>query len=121
MQSRILIKTPEGYAQSTEKKLRPFILGIKKKHKHEIYCSNADDQILWIVESDIKNHFRIQRNVKVFDKLISSMLSNKAVRKIAKLNKDQVQELDKMLFEQTKVTLLTDDETEEIKKEFKKI
>lgn len=106
MKTKVLIKTPKGYALSTQKKLMPFILGLKRKSTHEIHTTKDDDEIIWIIESDIKTHFRITRNIILFDKLVSTLLNNKSIRKLAKLTKSQEHELDRMLFKQTKVELI---------------
>jgi len=117
---KIIIKTPVGYAKSTQFKLKPFLLGRKGK-LHKIMTNDDDSQILWIVEADYRQYSKIIRNVTMYKTMISGILNNKTVRKIAKLNKDQEAELNNMLTDQTEIDVIKEKDWEKIKKEFKEI
>jgi len=119
MELMIRIKTPKGYAASTEKKLRPFIIGLRRVD-HEILTNKDDTQILWIINSGSKDYCRIVRNVALYDKMLHKVLDSKKVRKVAKLDKKQEKELDEMLFNQTEVEMIPKLDREKLKKKFKK-
>ena len=114
---KVLIKTPVGYAKTTEYKLRKFLIG-NKGHLHKIMTTPEDDKILWIVEANPRQYMKIIRNVGGYKSMISGILKNKTVRKVAKLDQDQINELDKMLNDQTEIDLIKENEWQEIKKEF---
>ena len=103
---RIQIKTPKGYAASTSNKVKPFIIGTKKINNHEVYANKKDDTIIWIIDCSPKDLIRIQRNVILFDKTTKTILQNKLVRKLSKLNTEQRSELDKMLNNQTEIKII---------------
>lgn len=117
MKLMIRIKTPKGYAASTEKKLRPFIIGLRRVD-HEILTSKDDDQILWIIDAGTKDYMRIVRNVAMYDKLVHNILNRKKIRKLAKLTREQEKELDDMLFNQTAVEMIHKYDHEKTKKKF---
>ena len=114
---KILIKTPIGYAKSTEFKLRPFLIGRKGK-LHKIMTNTTDDKILWIVAADPKRYLKIIRNVTAYKTMIGGLLKNKTVRKVARLNDQQKKDLDDMLEDQTEIDIVKEGEWEKIKKEF---
>lgn len=116
MQLKVLIKTPKGYAKSTEGKLRPFLLGRSKLHR--IMTSKGDDKILWIVECKGNDYSRIIKNVSSYHALIKGVLSSRIVRGVARLTKDQEKELDSMLFQQTEIDIVKENEMQELMKEF---
>ena len=118
MRLMIRIKTPKGYATSTERKLRPFILGLRRKDNHEILTSKDDDQILWIIQSGSRDYMRICKNVAMYDKIVGNVLGRKTIRRVARLSKEQEMELDDMLFNQTSVDIISRAEQEKIKKGF---
>ncbi len=60
MKIKIKIKTVEGYATSTQKKLHPFIIGAKFV-KHEVYCNKKDDTIIWVVEGQPKHVLKVTK------------------------------------------------------------
>uniref|UniRef100_A0A6M3IE71 Uncharacterized protein n=1 Tax=viral metagenome TaxID=1070528 RepID=A0A6M3IE71_9ZZZZ len=104
MKLKILITTPKGQAQGTEKKIRPFILGLTSKHK--LYVNKEDDKICWVVDTDINRAFKIQRNVLLYDKMVSGLLHNPMIRRAAKLKPEDFKVLDDMLRNQTKVEII---------------
>ena len=106
MRLRIEIKTPTGYAISTANQLKPFILGTRKVEKHDVYANKANDKIIWIVDADIKDALRIQKNVAFFAQATSMILKSKVVQGLAKLSKEDQLELNKMLTNQTKIRII---------------
>jgi len=106
MQIKIRIKTPKGQAQATEKKLRPFILGLRKPHR--VQTNKADNCILWTIEDNPRRVMKITRNVAMYDTMISQLMTNKNVKKAINKNLDEKgkAELNSMLFKQTKVELV---------------
>ena len=106
MQVKIRIKTPKGQAKGTEKKLRPFILGLKKPHKIE--TNKADNQIIWTIDDKPRKIMKITRNVAMYDTMLTQLLTNKSVKKsINKALDDKgKKELNTMLFKQTKVEVI---------------
>jgi hypothetical protein len=106
LQLRILITTPKSYARSTEQKLRPFIVG-KNAACHTIMVNADDTQILWIVDcQDSRRMLKIQKNVLQFDFVMKKVLENKVLRKFAKLSKEDEEQLNTMLLNQTQVCLV---------------
>lgn len=93
MELKIKIKTAKGYAASTEKKLRPFIL--KSKSPSSIYISDDDDTIFWHIEGDIRDMLRIENNVNRFDMVFKAALQQVSRRKVVtkRLSKDGLKEL----------------------------
>jgi len=106
MRIRIEIRTPVGYAASTSKKLQPFILGAKKIQKHEVFANKADNKIIWIIDAEIRQCLEIQKNVQLFDKATSTILKSRVVQGLAKLSKEDKQQLDDMLEKQTKIRVI---------------
>lgn len=117
---KILIKTPNGYAKSTEFKLRSFIIGRKGK-LHKIMTNDLDNKILWIVDAEVRQYTKIIKNVSSYKVMMTSVLKNKTVQKVAKLKGDQKKELDEMLNEQTEIDIVKEKDWDEIKKEFHEI
>lgn len=107
MRTRILITTPKGQAIKTEKKLRPFILGITRRVKHETFTNKEDNKIMWIVEGGIRQIMKINRNVAMFETTLRMLLTNKMVAgSIKKLKKEDQKELMIMLKEKTTVDVI---------------
>jgi len=106
MEIKILINTPKGQAKGTEKKLRPFLLG-KNKPK-ELWTNEEDNQIVWIIDTDVRRAMKIQRNVMVFDKMMESVLNHKYVKGTIhkKLSKEDQAQLKDMLQNQTTVEVI---------------
>ena len=106
MRIRIEIKTPAGYAASTAKQLEPFILGSRKQLVNEVYSNKTDDRIIWVIDGEVRKILEIQRNVALFDKTISMILTNKAVQKMAHLSTESKKQLEDMLKNHTKVKII---------------
>lgn len=118
MRLMVRVKTPKGIAADTEKKLRPFIVGVKKIN-HEILINKNDDAFLWIIQSGHKDYMRIVRNVAKYDKLLHMILDRRDIRKLARLTKEQEKELDDVLNNGTKIEMIPRMDQEKIKKKFK--
>lgn len=109
MRLKIEIKTPAGQATVTARRIQPFILG-KAKTQNKVYSNKADDCIIWIVDGDSRDMFRIQRNVILFDKTVSSIMSNRTVLALAKISPQDRMQLRDMLENHTTVRLVKGDE-----------
>lgn len=106
MLTHVKIKTPKGYAKKIEWKLRPFLIGIHQPK--EIKTNKDDSEIVWTIEAPVRRILKINRNVALFDSLMTNVMQNRKVKKrINKhLDKDQQQELDEMLFKHTEVKIV---------------
>ena len=110
---QILVTTPKGYAKSTEKLIKPFILGLRSKH--DIYFNKADTQLMWIVDTTVKKGFQIGRNISSFDtlkkassqQLKKKLLKHKMIRKMTKLSTEDMEKFDE-IFKDTQVTIVKD-------------
>jgi hypothetical protein len=102
---RIEIRTPAGQALATAKQIKPFIIGFRKT-ENKVYANKADDTIIWIVDGEIRDIMKIERNIALFDKTVSMILGNRLVQGLAKLSPQQRLELRNMLENQTKVKLV---------------
>lgn len=105
MRIRIEIKTPQGQAKATSRKLKPYVLGFRKT-QNQVWANKSDDCIIWIVDGEVRDCLAITKNLALYDKLVGTLLSNKLVRRVARLTDEQKVELDKMLHEQTKIRLI---------------
>lgn len=115
MKIKVLITTPKGQAEKTEKKLRPFLIGDKKKITNEVFVNKEDTQIIWEIECDIRRALKIQKNVTMFEVMARSLFENKMVKKATeKLKKEDQEELEKMLFDMTKVEIINQASANEI-------
>ena len=106
MQLKVRITTPKGQAKGTQKKLQKFLLGIKKPQK--VITNEDDSQIVWIMETDIRSALKIQRNVSFYDKLVEGIFKNRLLAKVVKkkVPKEQQDELEAMLKNQTKIEII---------------
>lgn len=120
MELKISIKTPKGYAKSTEFKLRPWLIGRNGK-LHKIMTNAEDNQILWIVDAEPRRYSKIIKNVSMYGTMIKGIMNNKLLRRAAKLSKEGQAELDDMLMQQTTVDIIRENELQEIMKEFKDV
>jgi hypothetical protein len=113
MEILVKIKTPQGQASGTDLKLRPYIVGLLKQNTiKEIKIGKDDDKIYWRIETDYKHIQNINRNVAFFDSGIRMMMGHPIMRKFIKSNikkEDQI-ELEKMLKNQTKLTIISKEE-----------
>jgi hypothetical protein len=112
-----MVKTPNGQAQATEKKIRNFLLGINRKNiAIETYSNDADNTIFWNITADVRTILKIQRNVWTYDKLITSIFSHKLMNKVIvnKIPKEQQEELREMLLNQTSVEIIKEADEKEM-------
>lgn len=113
MEVKILIRTPKGQATKTERKLRPFLLG--KTKSNDVYVSDDDDQIVWIVTAPMFKVMKISNNIARFDSISNMVFNNKtfknALRK--KLTPEDEAFLKDMLLNQTNIKILKKPTTEE--------
>ena len=111
MQVKIMVKTPKGQAQATEKKIRNFLLGINRKNiALETYADDEDSTIFWNVTADVRTILKIQRNVWTYDKIITSIFNHKLMNKVIvnKIPKEQQEELRDMLLNHTSIEIIKD-------------
>jgi len=133
MEIKILIRTPDGQATKTERKLRPFLLGRTKKG-HTVFVNKLDNKIVWVVNAPIHKIMNINKNIARFDIITRMIFDNKTFKKSlrSKLTEEDEKTLKNMLLNHTKITVIkqaTTDETEKytttwyekIKNKFKKI
>ena len=120
MQIKILIKTPKGHAKKTEFQIRPFLIGNKGKI-HKIMTNAEDNKILWIVDAKEGQYFKIIKNVSAYRTMISAIMGNKTVKKVARITPEQEAELNDMLLNQTEIDVVLEKDWDKIKKEFKEI
>jgi hypothetical protein len=116
-QIKILIKTPVGYAKSTEVRLRPFLVGNSGK-VNSIKTNAKDNKIMWVVDAKPNQFNKIIRNVSFYSHTVKSILSNKIVRKMANISDADAKELDNMLNNQTQISVVKEKEYSEVMKEF---
>jgi len=115
MKVKVLISTPKGQASGTEKKLRPWLIGSKKKLTNIIRVSPEDDQIVWEIDSNIRTIMKIQRNVNRFDGIIQMMFENKMVKgAMGKMKQEDQDQLKDMLNNHTKCEVIGKATAEEI-------
>jgi hypothetical protein len=76
---KIKIKTPKGEAKSAQWKLRPFLLGNFQKIK-ETHISPDDDEIMWVIEADVRKCSAITMRVNLYDSAIKWAFTSKAVK-----------------------------------------
>jgi|TARA_R100000501_G_C2600176_1_gene97480 hypothetical protein len=104
MKLKIKITTIKGRAKKTEKKIRPFILGVRKPKVHKVRINKADNKIIWTVEDDVRRINKIHFNVLRFDSIMQRVLGNKMLMK--KVKPEQLKELKDMLMNHTKVEVI---------------
>ena len=99
-----MIKTPPGHAKSIQRKIKPFILGLRNVSCRTYY--NTDDStILWVLDAGPKHMLAINRNVALYGSLINSIFTNKKIKRMlfSKLSETDKQTLKDMLTNQTTV------------------
>ena len=114
MKIKIRIRTPKGQARKAEKRLRPWLLGLKSRHA--TYVNEEDNELYWEVEDNVRKCLKIQRNVNLYEQVVKTVLDNKAVKKTlrGKLSDEQEADLKDMLMNQTKVDVLKEASAKEI-------
>jgi hypothetical protein len=81
MKLRIKISTPKGAAENTWNKFKA-VLGIGKgKSTYEGYVNDSNDTIYIEVEGNIRECFRIMKNVNIFQHKKNEIIKNKLAQK----------------------------------------
>jgi predicted DNA-binding antitoxin AbrB/MazE fold protein len=134
MKVKIEIKTPEGQAEGTLKKLKPFLIGFNKV-KSESYINNNNSIMYLECEGRPKEILKITKNCYTYtafiDQIFKQKIMGKGIMDLAD-SKDDIKELEKMLKEGTKVKIIKEASAEElvegnkswwdnIKQKFKKV
>ena len=118
MRTRIKIRTIKGQAEKVEKRIKPYILGnsFNKLKFMEIYINKENNEIAWEVEDSVRKIMKINYNVVRFDVIMKNIFNNKLLRKklLTKVPKDQVKELESLLRNHTKVTIIKNATAEEL-------
>lgn len=114
MEIKIRIRTPKGQAKGTEKKLRPFLLG--GRQLSEVWTNEEDNELYWVVNTDVRNAMKISRNVAAYANIIKGMFDNKLMRKVSdkQLSPEDKAELKDMLLNQTEVEIIKEATAQEI-------
>ena len=113
MMLRMVITTPKGQAEGTEKRLRTFLLGMKRPSS----TGYKDDSFYWEIETDYKGFVGLQRKAVMFSQLAGGVVGNKVFKGAAtKLGatKQQLREVEDMLRNGTKVEIIKTATAEEI-------
>lgn len=105
MKIKIRIRTPKGRALKVQKKLQRHIIG-NSKVEHKVTSNKKDDTIIWDVSGDPRHVLKITRNVYKYDMMMTQILSNRKLRKVARLSKVDMDELDDMLKNQTEIKII---------------
>ena len=105
MKLKIEIKTIKGCAIDTAKKLKPFIVG-QRKVQNQIWANKADDKIYWVVDAQPKDIWQITRNLAMYDRLVCGLLSSKMVLGAAKLPQEDLEKLQDMLKNDTRIRIV---------------
>ena len=116
MKVKIRIRTPKGYAKSTELQLRPLIIGKTKRLTNDTYANKKDNEIYWEVEGNPRDIFRITRNVNRYSMIIDGAFNNKMFKKVylKKLSDEGKKELKDMLSNQTQVDVIKEATAQEL-------
>ena len=117
MEIKVQIKTPPGNANGVEKKLRGFLLGGNKPK--EIYTNEDNSELYWVIEGPSRKIMKINKNVAMYDIIISNLLQNKYIKKYAypRLKEDELKKLKDMLSNQTTVSVVKNATAEEMVEE----
>lgn len=113
MKFRMVITTPPGQAEGTEKRLRTFLLGMKRASA----TGYRDDSFYWEIETDYKGYVGLQRKALMFGELAGGVVSNKMFKGAATrlgATKQQLREVEDLLRNGTKVEIIKNATAEEI-------
>lgn len=128
MEIKVRIKTPNGQATKTYKKIKPFMR--LDTCEHEAYTNEEDNEMMWIIRGDIRRVMKIQRNIGVFHNIMTKVMDNKQIKGI--IRKEDYNDLKDMLEDNTSIEIIKAAEEKElsdynktwiqkIKEKFKKI
>lgn len=115
MKIKVRIKTPKGNATSAGKVLKPLIIGLRKVETLQFQTNKDDSLIEWTLEADLSKAIKIQNQVQLYDKLVKSIMGNKKFKKQIikkKFSKEQYEEVEEMLDNQTEVKIIKESDTD---------
>lgn len=109
------VRTPKGQASKTNDKIKKLIIGFNKVQA-TTYINDDDNEIIWEVTGGIKQIFNIQKNVARFDIIMKNIFENKMMKKFgaSQLKKDELEELEDMLRNQTTVEIIKEATLQEV-------
>lgn len=113
MKVRMVITTPPGQAEGSEKRLRTFLLGFKRPSA----TGYRDDSFYWEVETDYKGYVGLTKKAYMFNQLAGGVVSNKAFKGAAErlgATKAQLREVEDMLLNGTRLEIIKTATAEEI-------
>jgi len=113
MKIRIEIKTPNGMAEGVihgrgiKLNLLRRMLGINLKHD-SVKVNDENNMIIWKIDSDVRSCMKIIRNVQMYDVIVSSVFTNKTLKKAVKKHMlpEQQEELRAMLEDMTDIKVV---------------
>jgi len=108
MKIRLIVTTPPGEAEGTQRKLKMFLLGMTiKPSKSGV---NPDkSSFYWEIDATIKQYVAIMKKVNLFQNLTSWTADNRIVRKAFKqfgATEEQFKEVSRMLKEGTEIKVI---------------
>lgn len=113
MMLRMVITTPKGQAEGTERRLRTFLLGMKRPST----TGYKDDSFYWEIETDFKGYVGLTKKAYMFNQLAAGVVGNKVFKGAAtKLGatKQQLREVEDMLLNGTSIEIIKNATAEEI-------
>jgi len=120
MQYKITVDTPAGEAGKTEPQLKIHIIGMFKRINQDTYINEDKSQFIWVIESEVRDYFRIQKNIVRFQALSTAVLKFPMVKKqLKKTSREDYIKLLKYFGEGIKIELkdITDIEKSELVKD----
>lgn len=113
MKLRMVITTPKGQGEGSEKRLRTFLLGMKRP----VATGFKDDGFYWEIETDVKGYVSLQKKALMFSQLAGGLAGNRVFKGAAtKLGatKEQLREVEDMLKNGTSIEVIKNATAEEI-------
>ena len=109
MQVRVLITTPKGCAKQTEARLKKFILiGIKKPMS--TYVNDNDSQLVWLIEGNAKDVFKLTQAVNryfiVAKQVVSNNMAKRGIKLMTGATNDQMEQLKESFMNNTTVEVI---------------
>lgn len=95
MEIKLKIATPEGYAESTLKRVdfKLLLLPFRVKIKEE-YVNKKGDEIIWLLDVPADKYHKLLKRVAGYDAMLGAVLLNPVLQKVMKPGEDQkVQDL----------------------------
>lgn len=110
---RMVVRTPAGQGEGSERRLRTFLLGMKRPAE----TGFKDDGFYWEIETDVKGYIALQKKAVMFSSLAGGLASNKVFKGAAtKLGatKQQLREVEDMLTNGTSIEVIKNATADEI-------